>query len=272
MSNRRSSVLLSALVVLSNLAGSLATAQTGIPLPAHSHNDYERPRPLFSALQLRFASVEADIYLVDDELRVGHDARDLMQGRTLGNLYLEPLRLLVMRGAGQLYPETTTPLILLVDIKSDADQTYQALERALYPYERFLTRFTDDGVVEPGAVTVIASGNRPRELMESQSERFIGYDGRLSDLTGGSLDPSFIPLVSIDWKDVFSWRGSDTMPDDQRQYLESLVTMARNNDVKLRFWNAPDIPPVWEVLNQAGVDLINSDRIDALSEFLLTAP
>jgi len=264
--NLRVAITLFAVVLVSP-----AFSQVSIPLPAHSHNDYDRPRALFSALQLRFASVEADVYLINDELRVGHEQQDLMRGRTLRNLYLEPLRLLVMRGAGQVYPETTTPLILVIDIKSEAEATYRQLERALAPYESFLTRFTEDGI-EPGAVTVVISGNSPRELMASQPERFMALDGRLADLTGGSFDADFMPMVSVDWQTVFDWRGSDSMPAAQLEQLSTLVQLARDNDVHLRFWNAPDIPPVWGVLYESGVPLINTDRIDALSEFLLSAP
>jgi len=271
MPDRPARIISSCLCLILCLTATLAIAQPSIPRPAHSHNDYDRTRPLFSALQLRFASVEADIYLVDDELRVGHDPGDLMPGRTLGNLYLEPLRLIVMRGIGQVYPETTTPLILLVDIKSEAEATYQALERALAPYERFLTRFTANET-ELGAVTVVVTGNRPREIMASQTERFIGFDGRLADLTAGSVDRNFMPLVSNDWDDVFSWRGSGPMPEDEREQLTALVELARENGVKLRFWNTPDIPPVWEVLYESDIDLINVDRIEAFSEFLLSAP
>ena len=108
-----------------------ALSQAVIPLPAHSHNDYEQPRPLFSALQLRFASIEADVFLVGDTLLVGHEESELMPGRTLGNLYLEPLRLLAMRNAGQIYSETTEPLILLVDVKTDAEATYKQLDLLL---------------------------------------------------------------------------------------------------------------------------------------------
>jgi len=71
---------------------------------------------------------------------------------------------------------------------------------------------------------------------------------------------------------VFDWRGSDSMPAAQLEQLSTLVQLARDNDVHLRFWNAPDIPPVWGVLYESGVPLINTDRIDALSEFLLSAP
>src|SRR5918996_24410 len=82
------------------MVGALLTATapaamaTGATRPlerAHAHNDYEHERPLLDALDHGFTSVEADIYLVDGELRVGHDPEDLRPGRTLQSLYLDPL-------------------------------------------------------------------------------------------------------------------------------------------------------------------------------------
>ena len=44
-----------------------------IPLPrAHAHNDYRHERPLFDALDHGFCSVEADIFLVEGQLLIGH--------------------------------------------------------------------------------------------------------------------------------------------------------------------------------------------------------
>ena len=74
MHDRSVRIFSSCLGLILCLTGTLVLAQPSIPLPAHSHNDYERTRPLFSALQLRFASVEADVHLVNGELRIGHDS------------------------------------------------------------------------------------------------------------------------------------------------------------------------------------------------------
>src|SRR5262249_11249891 len=67
----------------------------------HAHNDYEHPRPLFDALDHGFRSVEADIFLVDGKLLVGHAQADLKPERTLEKLYLDPLR---DRAAGRREP------------------------------------------------------------------------------------------------------------------------------------------------------------------------
>src|SRR3954449_8809162 len=71
---------------------------------AHAHNDYEHPRPLFDALDHRFGSVEADIFLVGDQLLIGHDATELDPSRTLESLYLDPLAARVKANHGRVYP------------------------------------------------------------------------------------------------------------------------------------------------------------------------
>src|SRR5437868_14769766 len=74
------------------------------PLPqAHAHNDYEHARPLFDALDHGFCSVEADIWLVDGQLLIGHDRKDLKPGRTLESLYLDPLRERTKTNGGRVY-------------------------------------------------------------------------------------------------------------------------------------------------------------------------
>lgn len=39
----------------------------------HSHNDYEQKQPFYAAYHLGFDSIEADVYIKDNELFVAHD-------------------------------------------------------------------------------------------------------------------------------------------------------------------------------------------------------
>ncbi len=98
---------------------------------AHAHNDYEHDRPLFDALEHGFTSVEADVWLVDGELLVAHDLENVQQGVTLESLYLDPLSAL-LRGHGRsVYPGWDGSFQLLIDIKSDGESTYAAIEKNL---------------------------------------------------------------------------------------------------------------------------------------------
>src|SRR5437660_12928956 len=93
---------------------------------AHAHNDYEHPRPLFDALDQGFCSVEADVFLVDGKLLVGHTPADLKPGQTLEALYLDPLRDRVRANGGKVYRGGPS-FWLLVDVKTEANSTYAAL-------------------------------------------------------------------------------------------------------------------------------------------------
>ncbi|MBI2929854.1 MAG: hypothetical protein HYY24_29695 [Verrucomicrobia bacterium] len=257
-----------ACAVLLVLSGSRLDAQPK-PLPnAHSHNDYERPRPLLDALEHGFCSVEADIYLVEDQLLVAHDRRDVKPERTLQALYLDPLQQRVKQNGGRVY-RGGPPVTLLIDIKSEAEGTYRRLADVLLIYTNMLTRFRADGT-DTNAVTAIISGNRPRELMASQAVRYAAFDGRLADLEGGA-SPHFIPLVSESWASQFRWRGVGPLPDEEREKVQQLVKKAHQQGRRVRFWAAPDHAAGWKTLREAGVDLINTDKPAELEKFLLEA-
>jgi hypothetical protein len=57
----------------------------------HSHNDYWRDVPLYSALSYGVISVEADVWLVNGTLYIGHDVQSLTPNRTFDGLYIQPL-------------------------------------------------------------------------------------------------------------------------------------------------------------------------------------
>jgi len=235
---------------------------------AHAHNAYEHARPLLDALDRGFLSVEVDVHLIGDSLYVAHDREEVRPGRTLESLYLEPLGRRVRRNGGVVYPDSP-PLQLLVDVKSEAESTYRALRRMLESYSDMLTRFADGSRLE-GAVTVIVSGNRARETMRKQGVRFAAYDGRLDDLEDHrDASPAFIPLISINWVDISSWRGDGEIPASARERLRDIVARTHGQSRTLRFWGTRDTTAVWRVLAEEGVDFIGADDLDALQRFLL---
>jgi hypothetical protein len=245
-----------------------------VPLArAHAHNDYEHHRPLLDALERGFTSVEADVWLVGGDLLVAHDLSAARSERTLKALYLDPLRLITEQNGGRVYAGYGYPFTLLIDIKSDGAATYRVLHEQLRTFAPMLTVFTPTAT-RSGAVLVVISGNRPREIMLAQDVRYAGYDGRLGDLGTLAASKGFMPLVSDNWLLQFRWNGTGPMPDDERGKLLSLVERAHARGQRIRFWATPDAPgaateAVWLELLRAGVDYINTDQLDALRQFLL---
>ncbi len=257
--------LLSLIILLPGPA--LAEAAAVIPLEqAHSHNDYTRKRPLLDALDLGFCSVEADIFLVDGVILVAHDADKTSPDRTLRGMYLDPLLERVRKNGGRVYPGGPC-VTLLIDIKDDAGKTYTALRDTLRDYEEMLTVFTDDAT-ETRAVTVIISGNSPRDLIAAESPRLAGVDGRRGDLDNPS-SPHLVPLVSMSWGDAFTWKGRGGMPAEEAALLRDMVAKAHANSQRIRFWGTPAPAVVWPLLHDAGVDLLNADNLPALQKFLM---
>ncbi|MET9479512.1 phosphatidylinositol-specific phospholipase C/glycerophosphodiester phosphodiesterase family protein [Streptomyces sp. NPDC006638] len=239
---------------------------------AHAHNDYLHPRPLHDALDHGFTSVEADIFLVDGELLVAHEATDLDPARTLRSLYLDPLRSRVRAHHGSVYRGYHRPVQLLIDIKNEGAAAYTELHRQLTAYRSLLSTYAY-GVVRPGAVTPVISGDRAARVpMEAQRVRHAFYDGRLDDL-GTAAGADFVPLISANWTQTFSWSGTGPIPTAERATLRTLVDTAHRRGQRVRFWSTPDLPgpardAVWTELLSAGVDHLNTDDLAGLEQFL----
>jgi hypothetical protein len=238
----------------------------------HAHNDYEHPRPLFDALDHRFGSVEADIYLVGDQLLIGHEASDLDPSRTLESLYLDPLAARVRADHGAVYQGIRRPLQLLIDIKTEGSSTYLELDRHLRRYQHLFTTYAH-GRVHPRPVTAVISGDRAARVpMEAQTERRAFYDGRLTDL-GSPAPASLVPLISDNWTLNFSWSGQGPFPDAERRKLRDIVAQAHAQGQRVRFWATPDAAgperdALWAELLAAGVDYLNTDDLAGLEAFL----
>jgi glycerophosphoryl diester phosphodiesterase len=236
------------------------------PLPnAHAHNDYWHERPLLDALDRGFSSVEADIFVIDGKLLVGHARGELKSERTLETLYLKPLTRRAKENGGQVH-KGGERFFLLVDIKSDAQAALAHLNEVLSHFEEMLT-VVDSGEVRQGAVTVVISGNRPTAELQRATLRYAGIDGRLSDLNS-ELPSHLMPMISDNWTSHFRWRGDGEMPAEERRKLRETVEIVHAAGRVVRFWGTPENEAVWRELRAAGVDLIGTDQLDRLATFL----
>lgn len=232
---------------------------------AHSHNDYLHARPLQDALDQGFGSVEADIHLTGNALWIGHIVA-WNPGLTLQSLYLDPLRARIKSNGGWVYAPGEV-LTLLIDVKTDTKATYAALSDVLAQYADILTS-VQDGVVKPGPVKVVITGNRDRELLRGQNPRYAFFEGFTADLQGNE-NTALVPAVAEKWSNVIKWDGNGEMPADQRQKLLTLTRQAREQGRTLRLWDAPDNANTWAELLKADASFINTDHLKELREFLL---
>jgi hypothetical protein len=232
---------------------------------AHAHNDYEHERPLFDALARGFCSVEADVWLVGDELLVGHDRKDLKAGRTLESLYLKPLAERVRANNGRVYVDGPA-FYLLIDVKSEAEGTYAKLHPVLEKYGEILTSYSE-GQRHARAVTAILSGNRAFESVAKQAVRYVAIDGRQENLEANPRADLY-PWISANWSLMFKAEPDGSLGQAERERLRAFVSRAHEQGRQVRFWATPEKEPLWRELRGARVDFINTDKLDELQRFL----
>jgi hypothetical protein len=255
-------------ILLAAFTTSSLQAETKVrPLPnAHAHNDYNHDRPLLDALSRGFGSIEADVFAVDGVLLVAHDREDVHPERTLEKLYLAPLAERVRSNDGRVYGPPAPPLLLLIDFKSGADETYVALEPLLERYASMLVHDVD-GQRQPGAVQVVISGNRPIPAIAADPNRRAYIDGRLPDLERPE-SAAWMPLISDHWGNHFRWRGRGSLDAEDQAKVSEILSRAHEQGRRVRFWATPDHEAAWRVLHDQGVDLINTDDLAGLANFL----
>ena len=238
-----------------------------LPLPnAHAHNDYEHPRPLLDALDQGFCSVEADIHLFEGQLLVAHDGKDLKPELTLQALYLNPLQELARENQGRIYPDGPE-FTLLIDVKTDGEETYRALSYVLSEYQEILSGMHTPNEFSIRAVSVIISGNRATEIIATHKPRLASIDGRIDDLDT-TMPPELMPLISDRWSKYFKWTGEGPFPEAEKHNLKKFVDKTHRSGRRFRLWAIPDKEVVWRELHIAGVDLINTDDLAGLASFL----
>ena len=205
-----------------------------LPIPCHSHNDYWRTVPLFSAIEAGCIGVEADIWLYDEELYVGHSVASLAPNRTLNSLYIDPLLDILSKQNPQstLLPDNskdlhgvfdTTPeqsLIFLIDFKTAGKDLWPYLNSALDPLraKNYLT-YSNGSQIISGVVTVVGTGNTPFDRVisdDSNPYHDIFFDAPLDDMYEDDGPKDEDAQVKEPLKDEFS-TGDGTKKINVRQ-------------------------------------------------------
>lgn len=248
------------IIVLFILTSTLARSQVNV-VPGHAHNDYAVNQALMDALAHGFMSVEADVHLINGELYVAHDHPDTTITGTLRQLYLDPLQKVVIKNKGKIYPDYQGPFFLLIDFKTPGPETWHVLKEQLAAYKKIL-----NAPNHAGPVTILISGNRPIEQISKEEDRFASIDGRPAELTQ-AYDSSFMPVISENFNNVAQWDGEGKISNEAFEAIKTLADRTHAQRKLLRLWAIPDHPKSWRVLFKAGVDLINTDKVEAFSHF-----
>lgn len=255
---KRITVLIAAMM----LCAFAASAQR--PVLLHSHNDYERSEPFWSAYGEHFDSVEADVYCIDGTLFVSHDRKDVRPDRTFEALYLEPILKAFGQNGGRPWADSGQTLQLLVDIKETAEPTLGTLVKLLEQHPEVF-----DPSVNPYAVRVVMTGNVPQPADFGKYPDYIFFDGNLDlDYTSGQLER--IALFSAPLYKYTLWRGRGRGSKAGWEKVTAAVEKAHGQGRPIRFWGTPENRNVYRTFYSRGIDYINSDRPSECAAFFRT--
>ncbi|KAG0156086.1 hypothetical protein PDIDSM_3262 [Penicillium digitatum] len=263
-----------------------------LPIPVHSHNDYWRDEPFYTGLSHGCTSTEADVWLYNGTLYVGHDQSALTASRTLESLYINPI-LDVLERQNPESPFTSSPskngvwdtvpdrtLYFFIDVKTSGPETFKAVIAALEPLREkgYLTTVRDGRTVTNGPVTIIGTGETPFDMVAPIKDRDYFFDAPLADLN----DPKYAdvtgvisPVASTNFQEAVGKITVDTDPilsDDQLKALREQISTANERGIGARYWNTPHFPLrarnlVWRTLLREGVILLNVDDLDAVASY-----
>jgi hypothetical protein len=229
----------------------------------HAHNDYEHPRPLLDALDQKFESVEADVWLDGSDLGVSH-AGPPYKG-SLKALYLDPLAARVAANGGTSVYGDGQPFFLWLDLKDGSAALQELIATQLGGYD-FFTRFDDAGLSKQGAVTVLLTGDDAgkKALVERAAPRPYARDSNSYSPNDPPADGKWV-TYAVNYFSFMSWPGDGEMPAAQQKQLKNLIDGAHATGRTLRIFSSPDSASYWLPARDAHLDFVNTDKLSELA-------
>lgn len=222
---------------------------------AHSHNDYKNSIPFYRAYNDGFGSIEADVYAVNGQLMVAHEEKEITPSRSLKILYTDPLIV-------KLKEDTARKLRLLIEIKHDYTITLPLVIDELKPLSQY---FNYPG--HPGRLSIVMTGAVPPGSVMGNYPAWMSFDvDHLSGFTPKQLDK--IGLVSVPFDSYSKWDGLNEIKSEDVTRLKGIIDSAHAAGKMIRFFATPDTRASWLELIKLNSDVIGTDHIDELSEYL----
>ena len=248
------------LILLSFCFTPFAMAQKYTPSRVFAHNDYVRDRPFYTAYALGVGYIEADVFLEGGDLMVAHHRNEIVAGENLEVLYLKPLSEKIHKFHGNVYEDPALQLTLMIDLKTEGISTLNAVVEKLGEFPELIACPT---------LKIMISGSVPDPRRWAEYPDHIWFDGRPGiPYTADQLNR--IAMISTSFTAHVKWNGNGKIPDQERRKIAALVEDAHAKGKPFRFWATPDFSEAWKELMSLNMDVIVTDDVTQLVEFLKT--
>ena len=231
------------------------------PVLIHSHNDYARRVPFYQAYAQQVSSIEADVFLHDGQLLVGHDPEEPNPALTFEALYVEPIATLFARNGGRAFADSDRHLQLMIELKSETGPTLRAVADLLGRHPEVF-----DPATNPEAVRIVATGRIPAPEEFGEYPEYIRFDGTW-DADYTPAQAARVALVSADFRAFSQWNGKGSIIPEEKARLQEAIDRAHAMGKPVRFWNAPEGVTVYYTFYDMGIDYINTDNPEACAAF-----
>jgi alkaline phosphatase len=217
----------------------------------HAHNDYEKSHPLTNALANQAYSIEADVFLQDGKLLVAHSKKEVSTVKTLDGLYIKPIIALFKKNKSKVSRDSSYRFSLMIDVKEGGGDAIRQLVKSIKPYQRYFDR-----QLNRNAVQIVISGDRGSSREWKKYPRYIFFDGRPNE----NYDDATLKKVAV---------ISDSYAPyaENKDKLKLVVEQAHQLGKPFRFWGTPDNEFSWNYFNEAGIDIINTDKPESCRNF-----
>jgi alkaline phosphatase len=211
--------------------------------------------PFYLAFQNGFGSIEADVFPVKGDLLVAHYKKDVQTEKNLANLYLNPLIRKLAEHKGR-------KLNLLIDIKENYKEALTLLISQLNPLQSYLST-----VEKANYITIIISGDRPPPSEYKEYPSYIFFDDDLQRAHNAD-EWKRVALVSLPFNKITGWKGEGELNAGDEKKLAHIIDSTHSAGKPIRFWAAPDTETSWKLQMKLKADLIGTDKVNELAEFL----
>ncbi|MCL5246132.1 alkaline phosphatase [Cellulophaga sp. 20_2_10] len=224
----------------------ISFAQKENQILIHSHNDYLQNVPFWNAFSSGATIVEADVWLKNNALYIAHTENEILENNTLQNLYLKPLQQAVQNK--QL---SASRLILMIDVKSNAEKTLKRVISVIKKYPELIAH---------NNIEFLISGNRPQPNTYHTYPNYISFDHQELTNTLSPEDWDKVAMVSTSFKKYSDWNGKGRLTHTDYDKVTAAIKKAKELNKPFRFWATPDSKTAWKTFVELGVAVINTDE------------
>lgn len=225
----------------------------------HSHNDYEQSQPFEEAYNNEVGIIEADVFLLNNQLFVAHTSDKIKKENTLEALYLKPLADKLKVSGGKIFAKEK-PLLVMIDVKTEAVATLKTILAELQKFPE---------LTQNPQLSFVISGNRPDPVSWIDYPNYISFDGRLNETYTAKI-LNRVALISEDLKNITVWNGKGVLTQPDRIKVKKVIQKVHDLNKKIRFWSTQDNVNTWITLMNLDVDYIGTDKVVELVNFIKT--